>query len=59
MIQKITAPKGEYLTQSAEVDITERVYVTKVSGASETLDADWRTATAEEKSEHDISVNKL
>lgn len=48
MIYTRTAPTGKYLTQTSAVSDDERVFAKTVSGASDTLDLDWRIATDEE-----------
>ncbi len=48
MIYKKEAPTGKYLTQVAAVADEERIFATQVSGASESLDLDWREATDDE-----------
>ena len=53
MIKEIVAPKGKYLTQSAEVLETERIYITRILGDAETIDDNWKIATSTEKTNHD------
>lgn len=47
-----------YMTQSAEVELESRMYVTAISGISPSL-SDWRGATAEEKAEWQKKIDKL
>lgn len=47
-----------YMTQSAEVELESRLYVTAISGISISAD-DWRGATAEEKAEWQAEMDKL
>lgn len=47
-----------YMTQSAEVELESRLYVTAISGISISAD-DWRGATAEEKAEWQAEIDKL
>ena len=47
-----------YMTQSAEVELESRLYVTAISGISISAD-DWRGATAEEKAEWQAELDKL
>ena len=46
-MKEIKAREGYYLTQSADVAIENRVFVTAIKGANVNED-DWREATAEE-----------
>lgn len=45
-----------YMTQSAEVEITSRMYISAISGIF-SID-DWRGATAEEKAEWQMAMAK-
>ena len=47
-----------YMTQSAEVELESRLFVTAMSGISISAD-DWRGATAEEKAEWQAEMEKL
>lgn len=47
-----------YMTQSAEVELEQRLYVTAISGISISVE-DWRGATAEEKAEWQAEMDKL
>ena len=47
-----------YMTQSAEVELESRLFVTAISGISISAD-DWRGATAEEKAEWQEEMDKL
>lgn len=47
-----------YMTQSAEVELESRLFVTAISGISISVD-DWRGATAEEKAEWQAEMDKL
>lgn len=47
-----------YITQSAEVELESRMYVTAISGISPSL-SDWRGATAEEKAEWQAEMDEL
>lgn len=47
-----------YMTQSAEVELESRLFVTAISGISISAD-DWRGATAEEKAEWQAEMDKL
>ena len=47
-----------YMTQSAEVELESRLFVTAISGISISVD-DWRGATAEEKAEWEAEMEKL
>lgn len=51
-MKEIKARDGYYLTQSADVAMENRVFVTAIKGAN-VNEADWREATAEEKEKHD------
>lgn len=46
-----------YMTQSAEVEITSRMYISAISGIFSV--EDWRGATAEEKAEWQAEMDKL
>ena len=47
-----------YMTQSAEVELESRLFVTAISGIRISAD-DWRGATAEEKAEWQAEMDKL
>lgn len=47
-----------YMTQSKEVELEQRLFVTAISSKSITI-ADWRGATAEEKAEWQVEIDKL
>lgn len=47
-----------YMTQSAEVELESRLFVTAISGISISVE-DWRGATAEEKAEWQAEMDKL
>lgn len=47
-----------YMTQSAEVELEQRLFVTAISGKSITI-ADWRGASAEEKADWQAEMDKL
>lgn len=47
-MKEIKAKEGYYLTQSAEVAIEDRLYITALKGMN-INEADWREATQEEK----------
>lgn len=47
-----------YMTQDKEVELAQRLFVTAISGKSITI-ADWRGATAEEKAEWQVEMEKL
>lgn len=57
-IKAIEAFGMPYMTQSAEVEIESRLFVTAISGKSISAN-DWRGATAEEKSEWQSKMDKL
>lgn len=46
-MKEIKVQEGSYLTQSADVAIENRVFVSAIKGAN-VNEADWREATAEE-----------
>lgn len=46
-MKEIKAKEGSYLTQSADVAMENRVFVSAIKGAN-VNEADWREATAEE-----------
>lgn len=46
-----------YMTQSAEVELESRLYVTAISGKSISVD-DWRGANVEEKAEWQAEMEK-
>lgn len=54
-MKEIKAREGSYLTQSADVAIENRVFVSAIKGAN-VNEADWREATAEEKEEYDTLI---
>lgn len=47
-----------YMTQSAEVKLESRLYLTSILGKHISVD-DWRGATAEEKTEWQAEMEKL
>lgn len=47
-----------YMTQSAEVELESRLYVTAISGINISAN-DWRGATVEEKAEWQAEMDKL
>ncbi len=47
-----------YMTQSAEVELESRLFVTAIRGKSISA-ADWRGATAEEKAEWQVEMDKF
>ena len=47
-----------YMTQSAEVELEQRLFVSAISGINPSLN-DWRGATAEEKAEWPAEMDKL
>ena len=51
-MKEIKAKEGYYLTQSADVAMENRVFVSAIKGAN-VNEADWREATAEEKENYD------
>lgn len=57
-IKAIEAFGTPYMTQSAEVELESRLFVTAISGISISAD-DWRGATAEEKAEWQAEMDKL
>lgn len=57
-IKAIEAFGTPYMTQSAEVELESRLFVTAISGISISAD-DWRGATAEEKAEWQEEMDKL
>lgn len=57
-IKAIEAFGTPHMTQSAEVELESRLYVTAISGKSISAD-DWRGATAEEKAEWQAEMDKL
>lgn len=54
-MKEIKAREGYYLTQSADVDDENRIFVTAIKGAN-VNEVDWREATAEER---DARINKM
>lgn len=57
-IKAIEAFGTPYMTQSAEVELEQRLYVTAISGKVVT-ENDWRGATAVEKAEWQKEMDKL
>lgn len=57
-IKAIEAFGTPYMTQDKEVELENRIFVTAISGKSITI-ADWRGATAEEKAEWQVEMDKL
>lgn len=57
-IKAIEAFGTPYMTQSAEVELESRIYVTAISGISPSIE-DWRGATAEEKAVWREEIDKL
>ena len=57
-IKAIEAFGTPYMTQSAEVELEQRLYVTAISGKV-VNENDWRGATAEEKAEWQAEMDKL
>lgn len=57
-IKAIEAFGTPYMTQSAEVELESRLFVTAISGISISADG-WRGATAEEKAEWQAEMDKL
>jgi hypothetical protein len=57
-IKAIEAFGMPYMTQAKEVELENRIFVTAISGKSITI-ADWRGATAEEKAEWQVEMDKL
>lgn len=57
-ITAIEAFDTPYMTQAKEVELENRIFVTAISGKSITI-ADWRGATAEEKTEWQAEMDKL
>lgn len=57
-IKAIEAFGTPYMTQSAEVELGQRLYVTAISGKVVNA-ADWRGATAEEKTDWQKEMEKL
>ena len=53
-MKEIKSREGYYLTQSADVAVEERVFITAIKGAN-VKDEDWREATQEEKDEFEKS----
>lgn len=56
-MREIKAREGYYLTQSADVAMEIRVFVTAIKGANVNED-DWREATAEEKEAYDRLITE-
>lgn len=48
-MNEIVATQGHYLTQSAEVDSSNRVFVRRVMCADSQLESSWREADEAEK----------
>lgn len=57
-IKAIEAFGTPYMTQSAEVELESRLFVTAISGISISTES-WRGATAEEKAEWQAEMDKL
>lgn len=57
-IKAIQAFGTPYMTQSAEVGLESRLFVTAISGISISVE-DWRGATAEEKEAWQAEMDKL
>ena len=57
-IKAIEAFGTPYMTQSAEVELESRLFVTAISGINISAD-DWRGATAEEKAEWQAEMDRL
>ena len=57
-IKAIEAFGTPYMTQSAEVELESRMYVTAISGKHISTN-DWRGATVEEKEEWQANMDKL
>ena len=57
-LKAIEAFGTPYMTQSAEVELEQRLFVTAISSKSITI-ADWRGATAEEKAERQAEMDRL
>lgn len=60
-MKQITATEAfgtPYMTQSADVELESRLFVTAISGKVVT-ENDWRGATAEEKAEWQEEMDKL
>ena len=57
-MREIKANKGYYLTQSADVAIRDRVFVTAIKGAN-VREADWVEVTADIKEQHEKEVEQL
>lgn len=57
-IKATEAFQTPYMTQSAEVELESRLFVTAISGISISVE-DWRGATAEEKAEWQAEMEKL
>lgn len=57
-IKAIEAFGTPYMTQSAEVELESRLFVTAISGISISAN-DWRGASAEEKAEWQAEMDKL
>ena len=56
-MKELKSREGYYLTQSAEVEKEERVFITAIKGAN-INEADWREATAEEKEAYEKAVEE-
>lgn len=54
-MKEIKAREGYYLTQTAEVAIENRIYITAIKGVN-VNESDWREATQEEKDEYEKSL---
>lgn len=57
-IKAIDAFGTPYMTQSAEVELESRLFLTAILGISISVE-DWRGATAEEKAEWQAEIDKL
>lgn len=56
-MKELKSREGYYLTQSAEVEKEERVFITAIKGAN-INEADWREATAEEKEAYEKAMEE-
>ena len=54
-MKEIKAKECYYLTQSADVSVEERVFITAIKGIN-INESDWREATQEEKDEYEKSL---
>lgn len=55
---KILAEEGKYLTQSAEVEETKRIYTKTLFLGTGDI-SDWRDATEEEFAEHKANLEQI